>query len=60
MNWKKTLMIFGFPLLLAATLPLCAQTGCEDSPENPTIVLGLVGAAGLLVAGALAARRNRE
>lgn len=29
-------------LLLAATLPLHAQSGCTDSPENPTAVLGLI------------------
>jgi XrtJ-associated TM-motif-TM protein len=60
MNLKKTLMVFGFPLMLAITLPLYAQTGCDDSPENPTIVLALVGAAGLLLAGARAARKNRD
>jgi XrtJ-associated TM-motif-TM protein len=60
MNLKKTLMVFGFPLMLAMTLPLYAQTGCDDSPEDPTIVLALVGAAGLLVAGARAAKKNRE
>jgi XrtJ-associated TM-motif-TM protein len=59
MNLKKTLMVFGFPLMLAITLPLYAQTGCDDSPEDPTIVLALVGAAGLLVAGARAGK-NRE
>jgi XrtJ-associated TM-motif-TM protein len=59
MNLKKMLMVFGFPLLLAATFPLYAQTGCDDSPEDPTIVLALVGAAGLLVAGARAGK-NRE
>jgi len=59
MNLKKTLMVFGFPLMLAMTLPLYAQTGCDDSPEDPTIVLALVGAAGLLVAGARAGK-NRE
>jgi len=59
MNLKKMLMVFGFPLLLAATLPLYAQTGCDDSPEDPTIVLALVSAAGLLVAGARAGK-NRE
>ncbi len=33
------------PVLLflsVATLPLCAQEGCIDSPENPTAVLGLI------------------
>jgi XrtJ-associated TM-motif-TM protein len=60
MNLKKSLLIFGFPLLLAATMPLYAQTGCDDSPEDPTIVLALVGAAGALVAGARAAKRDQD
>jgi XrtJ-associated TM-motif-TM protein len=33
-------------LLLACAKPLFAQTGCVDSPENPTVILGVVGAAG--------------
>ncbi|HTX77370.1 MAG TPA: PExPT-CTERM protein [Terracidiphilus sp.] len=38
--------------VLAAVFALCtvtalhAQTGCTDSPENPTAILGLVGAGG--------------
>jgi XrtJ-associated TM-motif-TM protein len=35
-----------FGLFLLAALPLHAQTGCVDSPENPTAILGLIGAAG--------------
>jgi XrtJ-associated TM-motif-TM protein len=46
---KKLMYIV--PVVLAAlvvTLPASAQTGCTDSPENPTAVLGLVvGAASL-------------
>jgi len=34
-------------LVLAATLKLHAQGGCVDSPEDPTVVLGLLGAAGM-------------
>jgi XrtJ-associated TM-motif-TM protein len=42
---------FGFRCLylafvLLAALPLCAQSGCVDSPENPTALLALVGVAG--------------
>jgi XrtJ-associated TM-motif-TM protein len=34
--------------VLCAALPLAAQDGCVDSPENPTVVLGLiVGAASI-------------
>jgi XrtJ-associated TM-motif-TM protein len=52
-------------LLLASGLSLHAQiTGCDDSPENPTLVLGLiVGAAGLgysRVRHHLRARRNTK
>jgi XrtJ-associated TM-motif-TM protein len=31
-------------------LPLRAQTGCDDSPEDPTVVLALVGSAGAFAA----------
>jgi XrtJ-associated TM-motif-TM protein len=38
-------------LLLALTLPVHAdQGGCVDSPENPTAILGFVGAAGAGIA----------
>jgi XrtJ-associated TM-motif-TM protein len=56
-----------FWALLVAIAVMCipalahAQTGCTDSPENPTIVLALVGSAGALVSAArarLRARRN--
>ncbi|MGA2341279.1 MAG: PExPT-CTERM protein [Terracidiphilus sp.] len=46
-------------MLAAVVLPLRAQTGCEDSPEDPTIVLALVGGAGALVAS-LRASRSRK
>jgi len=52
MNLKKTLLIFGFPLMLAITMPLYSQSGCDDSPKDPTIVLALVGAAGMIAASA--------
>jgi XrtJ-associated TM-motif-TM protein len=50
LNWKKTLPGFGLALVLAGALPLRAQTGCDDSPEDPTIVLALVGGAGIVAA----------
>ncbi len=53
---NKSLLMFGctaFLLLLAA--PLHAQSGCADSPENPTLVLALVGSAG----GLFSAIRSR-
>jgi XrtJ-associated TM-motif-TM protein len=33
-------------LLLVCAKPVLAQTGCLDSPENPTVILGVAGAAG--------------
>ncbi|SNS23530.1 XrtJ-associated TM-motif-TM protein [Granulicella rosea] len=33
-------------VILIAPLAAHAQTGCDNSPENPTIVLALVGGAG--------------
>jgi XrtJ-associated TM-motif-TM protein len=47
--------VLGIPALIRA------QTGCEDSPEDPTVVLVLIASAGALIthAGArLRARRN--
>ena len=45
---KKTpLLLIGTALLFFASVPLLhAQSGCVNSPENPTAVLALVGSAG--------------
>jgi len=48
----------GFMLVIAA-LPLFAQSGCIDSPEDPTIVLALLGGIGGLVFSLRTARRRR-
>jgi XrtJ-associated TM-motif-TM protein len=58
MKLNKTAPILGFVLVLAMALPLRAQNGCVDSPEDPTVFLAMVG-----VAGAIAttlARRKRQ
>jgi XrtJ-associated TM-motif-TM protein len=58
---KSSLLFFGCALILLAAAPLHAQTGCTDSPENPTVVLALLGGAGALfsaVRSRLQARRN--
>jgi XrtJ-associated TM-motif-TM protein len=60
MNLKKMLFATGLVLTLVAALPLRAQTGCTDSPEDPTFVLALVGGAGALVAALRAARSNKR
>jgi XrtJ-associated TM-motif-TM protein len=41
-------------------LPAQAQTGCTDSPENPTVVLALVGGAGALFSAVRARMRARR
>jgi len=46
---KKWIGVFvGCAVLLMVAVPLWAQTGCADSPENPTAVLALVGGVGAL------------
>lgn len=55
---KRIVFVIGFALLLAVARPLFAQSGCVDSPEDPTLVLALVGGAGAMVAGMWRARRR--
>jgi XrtJ-associated TM-motif-TM protein len=43
---RRTFWLLGSALFMLIALPLHAQNGCENSPENPTIVLALVGGAG--------------
>jgi XrtJ-associated TM-motif-TM protein len=45
-------MFLGLVLLLCVALPLHAQNGCTDSPENPTAILAVVGSAGAFFATA--------
>ena len=41
---KKAILSVALALPLMLALPAHAQSGCEDSPENPTLVLaGLAG-----------------
>lgn len=41
---KKAILSVALAIPLIAALPAHAQSGCEDSPENPTLVLaGLAG-----------------
>jgi XrtJ-associated TM-motif-TM protein len=58
---RSLLNFLWIALLLSVAVPLHAQDGCDDSPENPTVVLALVGSAGALfsmVRARLKARRN--
>jgi XrtJ-associated TM-motif-TM protein len=58
MNPKKMFLALTFTLLFVLALPLRAQTGCDDSPEDPTIVLALVGGAGAFAANLMRLRRR--
>lgn len=49
---NKLLLFAAFALVVAAASPLHAQTGCINSPENPTALLAIVGSAGALIASA--------
>lgn len=43
---KKAILSVALAIPLIVALPARAQSGCEDSPENPTLVLaGLAGGA---------------
>jgi XrtJ-associated TM-motif-TM protein len=53
-------LFLGCGLVLLVALPLRAQTGCTDSPENPTAVLALVGGAGALFSAVRARIRARR
>jgi XrtJ-associated TM-motif-TM protein len=60
-NMKRTLLFsYWSALLLLAAVPLHAQTGCTDSPENPTAVLAIVGSAGALFSAGRARLRARR
>jgi XrtJ-associated TM-motif-TM protein len=57
---RSAFVILGVVILLTIALPLQAQTGCTDSPENPTVVLALVGGAGALFAAVRAKVKKRR
>jgi XrtJ-associated TM-motif-TM protein len=60
MNLKSTLPLIALALMTALSLPLCAQTGCVDSPEDPTIVLTVVAGVGALAASIRRMRSSRK
>ncbi len=49
---KSLLLVIVSAVLFTVALPLHAQGGCVSSPENPTVVLALVGSAGAFLASA--------
>lgn len=57
---KPLLFLYWSALLLWVAVPLHAQSGCTDSPENPTVVLAIVGSAGALLSGIRARYKSRR
>jgi len=60
---KSSFLLLGMALLVSAALPLHAQEGCINSPENPTAILAVVGSAGAFFVSARArinARRRSK
>ena len=51
---KASLLLVAFTCFI--TLPLHAQGGCVNSPENPTAILAVVGSAGAF----FASKRRRK
>jgi XrtJ-associated TM-motif-TM protein len=56
---KKILFLFAFLFVLAVATPIYAQNGCDNSPENPTALLAIVGSAGALIASARSRFRRK-
>jgi XrtJ-associated TM-motif-TM protein len=57
---KKTFLLSALAFALIAAIPAHAQGGCDDSPENPTLILaGLAGGAYALSAVRTRLRANR-
>ena len=57
---NSTLALLCFVLALSVAVPLHAQSGCTDSPENPTVVLALVGSAAALFSAGRARLMSRR
>ncbi len=51
-------IIIAATLIFFIVLPLRAQDGCLDSPENPTAILGLVGVIGVGIANLYNCRKK--
>jgi XrtJ-associated TM-motif-TM protein len=49
---KKSALLLSSAALLFVALPLHAQGGCVQSPENPTVILALVGSVGAFAVSA--------
>jgi XrtJ-associated TM-motif-TM protein len=57
---QTSLLLALLVLIFSAALPLHAQDGCANSPENPTVILAVVGSAGGLFVSARARLKARR
>jgi len=57
---NTSLLLFGLVLLVTAAVPLYAQDGCINSPENPTAILAVIGSAGAFLVSARARIKARR
>ena len=57
---KAALTFLALAGMLLIAVPVHAQIGCDDSPENPTVILALVGGAGALFSSLRAHLRSRR
>jgi len=57
---KQVFVLIGIAILFAVAAPVWAQTGCTDSPEDPTVLLALVAGAGAFAANLIRSRRRKH
>ena len=57
---KKVSLFAAIACLLLVSGPLLAQSGCIDSPENPTAILALAGSAGAFLVAARGRFRRKD
>jgi XrtJ-associated TM-motif-TM protein len=57
---KSMAVLLGCAALVLVAAPMYGQTGCTDSPENPTAVLAMVGVAGALFSAVRARVRRKS
>ena len=57
---NSSLLLTAIAMMLAVTVSANAQGGCVNSPENPTVVLALVGSAGAFLSSARARFKARR
>ncbi len=58
---KKPVVVFiAMAILFMVSAPLWGQTGCDYSPEDPTVKLALLGGAGAFAASLWKSRSRKQ